>query len=204
MSSVKTRKLDISTILAVVKAQTQSGAIEEPLGSAVLRETKPNTVNSSVIFTDSVRVVRQINDIQFNNLDITISGSPNWFITIPTKGTYTFRVRGTYTATRTGINPYACTSKVFIRNETLNLDNWIVGENSKTCVFDNTGALTTTPFNSQAECNGTQTITEPTTISVRQICTDFASVGNKIGGAACFMGANVPEVYVTLEIQKIA
>ena len=55
MSSVKTRKLDISTILAVVKAQTGSGATGPPVvGSAIIREIQPAGVGSSVSFSSNV------------------------------------------------------------------------------------------------------------------------------------------------------
>ena len=62
MSSVKTRKLDISTILAVVKAQTGSGVIE-PTSTlmAVLLET--NTLGTESAVNITTRTPRQLNTI---------------------------------------------------------------------------------------------------------------------------------------------
>ncbi len=71
MTSVKTRKLDISTILAVVKAQNSSGAIEPVTsGNALLTEQTNFGVASTITFpaTANTRVSRNINTIKYNTL----------------------------------------------------------------------------------------------------------------------------------------
>ena len=204
MSSVKTRKLDISTILAVVKAQTGSGATGPPVvGSAIIREIQPAGVGSSVSFSSNVRTLRQMNDIQFNSLDITLSGTPNWTITIPTEGTYSFYASSMFQIYR---NPgtlftFGASSKLFIRNETLGLDNWIVGNSIINQLHTATDNYVVN--NICVELNGIQTITTPTTISLRQVCNANAGTPVLTGGGAVNILSS-PEVYATLEITRIA
>jgi len=202
MSSVKTRKLDISTILAVDKAQTGSGATGPPVvGSAIIREIQPAGVGSSVSFSSNVRTLRQMNDIQFNSLNITLSGTPNWTITIPTEGTYSFYARSMFLIYRPSSNYLiGANSKLFIRNETLGLDNWIVGDSiiNQYRLVDDSG-----PNNICVELNGIQTITTPTTISLRQVCNANAGIPVLTGGGAVNILSS-PEVYATLQITRIA
>jgi len=172
---------------------------------AILNESKAAGTNSSVTFADNARTSREINTIQFNNLGITLSLiSPDWTIFIPTAGTYFFRATAVYGAVRTGANPFAIKSKIFLKNETLGLDDWIVGQNSQWLCFDNV-TVAGFPFNFQAECSGVQTISGPTVISFRQVCNNQISAGNKNGGRAVNLpsAAGVPEIYATLEITKI-
>lgn len=202
MTSVKTRKLDISTILSVVKAQTGSGATGPPVvGSAIIREIQPAGVGSSVSFSTNVRTLRQMNDIQFNSLNITLSGTPNWTITIPTEGTYSFYARSMFLIYRPASNYLiGANSKLFIRNETLGLDNWIVGDSiiNQYRLVDDSG-----PNNICVELNGIQTITTPTTISLRQVCNANAGIPVLTGGGAVNILSS-PEVYATLQITRIA
>ena len=172
---------------------------------AILNESLAAGTNSLVTFSDNVRTLREINTFQFNNLGITLSLTPGWTIFIPTAGTYFFRATAVYGAVRTGANPFAIKSKIFLKNETLGLDDWIVGQNSQWLCFDNVTAGVF-PFNFQAECSGVQTIGGPTVISFNQVCTNaLAATVNKNGGRAVNLPSPgpAPEIYATLEITKI-
>jgi len=214
MSSVKTRKLDISTILAVVKAQTGPPEIQ----TAVLRETTAFGVPSTITFAteiDNIRVSRNINDIQYNTLGITVE-APNF--TIPGSGTFEISARANFTATwqviTTSGNWGVVRSRLYLRNETDNLDSVLIGDNcfgEQIQIDVNNRAL---PCQGVAPLTGVFTQTKTTTYSLQQICnTQFQNVRimgypqlypAKTGGSPISTSSTDPEYYANVKITKIA
>ena len=140
-------------------------------------ETQNANVASGITsFTSGTRTLRQINFIQFNTLSVTISSTaPSWTIFIPTAGTYIFRSRAciNFFRTTTGNSPIV-QSKLFIRNDTLNLDDWLIGESSKSFLLDS-ASTSANALNFYNECNGIKTISGPNTILLQQVCVPNAA-----------------------------
>lgn len=80
--------------------------------------------------------------------------------------------------------------------------NWIVGE-SYVGGFNPTALSQFSP-SYWLECNGVKTVTANTTITLTQICRglDITTL-NVLGGASTFVDS-IPELYASLEIQRIA
>jgi hypothetical protein len=214
MTSVKTRKLDISTILAVVKAQNSSGAIEPVTsGNALLTEQTNFGVASTITFpaTANVRVSRNINTIKYNTLGIIVS-APNF--TIPGSGTFKIVVSANFVANWNGVdtnnNWGNLASRVYLRNESDNLDEVLIGE---TCVGATQEYQTNNSFGKPlqqgvATLTGFFTQTSTKTYSIQQITNTQFSFGSvqpgKTGGSPSSTAITNPEVYVTVDIQKVA
>lgn len=205
MSSLKINSLNMSSILSIVKSQTASGAGgTSQIGYAVLRETQPAGINSTVSFpntTSNVRTLRQINNIKFDNLGITISGSPNWTITIPTAGTYAFNGRAMFNITKVDDSPYiiAVKSKVFISTDTS--ANFIVGDS----MTWNLSTSSNDTFNVNVDVSEVASITGSTTFTFNQVCNPIFTGSTQVltGGRAVNI-LSAPEVYATLQITKLS
>jgi hypothetical protein len=182
-----------------------TGAVGAVGGAAVLQETAATNANSPVTFTLATKTLRQLNTAQFNSLGITLSGGTGWTFTIPTAGTYFFRARALYAATRNvgGINPVTLTSKLFLNNQSLGLTDWIRGNSDRSAFGEGTFDINNL-FNYSSELSGVQPITGVTVLSLEHQIDNAAGGTNPtvIGGTPTNMGAD--EIYVTLEIQRIA
>ena len=216
MTSDKTRKLDISTILAVVKAQTGSGATgptpNPEIGTAILRETTAFGVPSTVTFpaTANSRVSRNINNIQYNTLGITVL-APNFII--PGSGTFKIVVSANFVANWNSVdvnnNWGNLASRVYLRNETDNFDEVLVGE---TCIGAPQALGNYASF-AKATCQGVATLTgvfsqtATKVYSIQQITNTIFSFGSvqpvKTGGTPASTATTNPEYYVSVEITKI-
>lgn len=186
-------------------AQGIQGIAGSILGCAILHERLSSGVSSNVSFTNGTRVPRQINTIQFNTLGVTLSQSPNWRFTIPTAGTYKIIASGIYSRNRiigTTTTRSAFSSRLMIRNETLAIDDVVIGENSRLHIYS------TDPDDGQAMQQailiGVITISSSTEFTLRQVCSDVASTANKTGGTAMSTPSGAPETYATVEIQRIS
>ncbi len=205
MTSVKTRKLDISTILAVVKAQTTSGATGPPeIGYAVLRETQPAGVSAGYNFSGTTLIRRRLNTVQAEGITITIDASNNF--TIAEAGTYAFKGRACYsTSLPTTGSRDIFNSRVHIVNETLGLDNAITGDTEKTNSFAvSIGPETQNGRNIWGNIDGILTLPANTVLSMKQYsyptlnaanAPNNAGIPNNVGGTE--------EVYAVLTIHKI-
>jgi hypothetical protein len=179
-------------------------------GIAVLRETASFGVASAVTFgnlTGSLpgsRVLRQLLNSQFNNLSITLGGSPGFTFTIPTAGTYLFRARALYAFARSAgsQNPSQTSSKLFINNQTITQTDWLVGESCRSMFHETSNVLGNT-MNYSVELTGVNTITANTVLSLEQQVNNINSTNTANGGQASSVGGQT-EVYATLEIQRIA
>lgn len=183
-------------------AQGAQGLNGSVLGCAILHERLGSGVSSNVTFTNNVRVSRQINTISFNTLGITLSQSPNWRFTIPTAGTYKIIASAVYSRNRASTPSYsAFSSRLMIRNETLAIDDVIIGENSRLHIYatdaDNGQAM------QQAFLIGVISIEQSTEFTLRQVCTDVVGPASKTGGSAMSSPSGVSETYATIEIQRL-
>jgi hypothetical protein len=209
MSSVKTRKLDISTILAVVKAQTGSGATgptpNPEIGYAVLTETKPSGVFSGYYFSGTTLIKRRLNTVEAEGITITIDASNNF--TIAEAGTYAIKGRACYSTALPDVGYRdAWKSRIQISNETLGINNVIVGDSEITNSFSTgTGADTLNARNIWGQVDGILRLPANTVLSMKQysfpyIYPQFSGANN----AGIPQGvAGVPEVYSVLSIHKI-
>ncbi len=203
MTSLKTRKLDISTILAVVKAQTGSGVIE-PTSTlmAVLLET--NTLGTESAVNITTRTPRQLNTIQYNSLGITLSGTPDWTFTIPKAGTYFFRATASFafifggSGQTVGVN-----SRLFLNNKSQNVPEAISGLNTRANV-STTGPILYNNLNTYlCELSGTLVLSTTNTVfSLEQSKINTAASPTVNGGQPSNLGSN--EIYASLEIIKLA
>ena len=208
MTSVKTRKLDISTILAVVKAQTGSGATgptpNPEIGYAVLTETKPSGVFSGYYFSGTTLIKRRLNTVQAEGITITIDASNNF--TIAEAGTYAFRGRACYSTSL----PFSGSrdifnSRVHIANETLGLDNAITGDTEKTNSFAvSVGSETQNGRNIWGNIDGILTLPANTVLSMKQYSYPTLNAANAPNNAGIPNGVGgTEEVYAVLTIHKI-
>ena len=205
MSSVKTRKLDISTILAVVKAQTGSGATGPPeIGYAVLRETQPAGGFSGYYFSGTTLIKRRLNTVQAEGITITIDALNNF--TIAEAGTYAFRGRACYSTSL----PFSGSrdifnSRVHIANETLGLDNAITGDTEKTNSFAvSVGSETQNGRNIWGNIDGILTLPANTVLSMKQYSYPTLNAANAPNNAGIPNGVGgTEEVYAVLTIHKI-
>ena len=201
MSSVKTRKLDISTILAVVKAQTTSGATGPPeIGYAVLRESRPAGNNSAITFNGTTPITRQINDVSSNGLNITLSQTPDWTFTIQEAGTYAIRARACTTPNSQAgyaIQGYY-TSRLYLYNNSnqvlLSGDSMVFGHFNDAAVNNY--------INYWPNLSGILTLPASSVVSLRQHTTSNVA-GVPYGGIAENVNGR-EEVYAVIEIQKLA
>ena len=212
MSSVKTRKLDISTILAVVKAQTGSGATgptpNPEIGYAVLKETQPAGGFSGYYFSGTTLIRRRLNNVVSSN-GITITFIPDVIgnFIIAEAGTYSFRGRACYstslpfTGSRDIFN-----SRVHIANETLGLDNAITGDTEKTnSNAVSIGAETQNGRNIWGNIDGILTLPANTVLSMKQYSYPTLNAANAPNNAGIANGVGgTEEVYAVLTIQKLA
>ena len=203
MSSVKTRKLDISTILAVVKAQTGSGATgptpNPEIGYAVLRESRPAGNNSAITFNGTTPITRQINDVSSNGLNITLSQTPDWTFTIQEAGTYAIRARACATPNNTtSFGQAYYTTRLYLYNNSnqilLSGDSMVFGQFNDAAVNNY--------INYWPNLSGILTLPASSVVSLRQHTTNnIASAA--IGGISENVNGR-EEVYAVIEIQKIA
>jgi hypothetical protein len=222
--SIKKRKLDISTILTAVKAQNISGALDGTNSStasstlmAVLREKTAFGVASTITFpeADNSRVSRNINDIQYNTLGITVV-APNFII--PGSGSFKIVARANFSATwqviTTSGNWGVVRSRLYLRDETNNVNEVLVGDSyfgEQIQIDVNNRAL---PAQGVATLTGVFTQATTTTYSIQQICnTQFQNVRimgypqlppTKTGGTPVLTESTNPEYYVNVEITKLA
>ena len=214
MSSFKINSLNLSTILSILK--TQLGSQESQ--TAVLRETTAFGVPSTITFAteiDNIRVSRNINDIQYNTLGITVE-APNF--TIPGSGTFEISARANFTATwqviTTSGNWGVVRSRLYLRNETDNLNDVLIGDSSfgeQIQIDVNNRAL---PCQGVALLTGIFTQSKTTTYSLQQICnTQFQNVRimgypqlypAKTGGSPISTSSTDPEYYANVKITKIS
>ena len=211
MSSFKISSLNLSTILSIVK--TQLGSQESQ--TAVLRETTAFGVPSTITFpaeTDNIRVSRNINNIQYNTLGITVE-SPNF--TIPGSGTFEIVARANFSATwqvvTTSGSWGVVKSRLYLRNETDNLNDVLIGDScfgEQMQIDVNSRVL---PTQGVAPLTGVFTQSKTTTYSLQQICnTQFQNVRipplypAKSGGTPISTSSTDPEYYVNVKITKIS
>jgi hypothetical protein len=185
-----------------------TGAVGAVGGGAVLQETTAANANSPVTFTLATKTLRRLNTAQFNNLGITLSGGTAWTFTIPTAGTYFFRARALYAATRNvgGINPVTLTSKLFLHYQNFTptpLLDWIRGNSDRSAFGEGTYNINNL-FNYSSELSGIGTTNANAVLSLEHQINNAAGGTNPtvIGGTPTNMGAD--EIYATLEIQRIA
>ncbi len=206
MTSVKTRKLDMSTILAVVKAQNSSGAIEPPepvtTGYAVLTERQNTGVTSTVTFSGATPILRQLNNVVNNSLNITLSGTPSWTFTIPAAGTYSFKGRACFSTTVITYGRPTHFSRISIKNETLGIDNVIAGDTCMECTPYNADPGNINNRNIWCQIDGILTLTANTVLSMRMFSYPSGEAGANFGGRAINVGPE--EVYAVLTIEKLA
>jgi hypothetical protein len=177
------------------------------LGYAIIRQTNSSGSGSGTFFTISptpVRLARPLNSLVAadNNLGVTLASST---VTIPTAGTYVFRARASFCWSQlSGTLQYArVSSKLMIALTSGTPDpNWIVGE-SYAGGFNPTALSQFSPA-FWLECNGVKTVPANTTIQLTQICRglDITTL-NVLGGSSTLVDS-IPELYATVEIQRIA
>jgi hypothetical protein len=175
---------------------------------AVLRESTNFGVASTITFpaTANSRVSRNINDIQYNTLGIT-NVAPNF--TIPGSGTFKIVVRANFSALWSNtMNAYGTVhSRVYLRNETDNIDEVLIGE---TCVGEQQQKTDGTVFACQGLANLTGVFSQTSTklYSIQQIANTLFRTGitnpTKTGGTPSSTSTANPEYYVNVEITKIA
>jgi hypothetical protein len=178
-----------------------------PLGYAIIRHVVSSGSGPGVSFTISptpTRTTRTLNSLVAgdNNLGVTLASN---VVTIPTTGTYIFRARACFAYSQlSGTLQYSRVgSKLMIALTSGTPDpNWIVGE-SYVGGFNPTALSQFSP-SYWLECNGVKTVTANTTITLTQICRglDITTL-NVLGGASTFVDS-IPELYASLEIQRIA
>jgi len=181
----------------------ENQSIGGSLSFAVLRETKSAGVASSVVFSGTTTVLRQLNVVDNNNLSITAPVSPNWTFTIPTAGTYSFVGRACYSpASSVLFANYTTSARLHIRNDTLGLDNAITGDTS--LFFREYSTVAKTPDNIWLNIEGILTLTANTILSMKQHTTaSNAGFNPCIGGTAINVNG-VDECYAVLTIKKLA
>jgi hypothetical protein len=178
-----------------------------PLGYAIIRHTASSGSGSGVSFTISptpTRTTRTLNSLVAadNNLGVTLASNT---VTIPTAGTYIFRARASFCYSQlSGTLVYSrVSSKLMIALTSGTPDpNWIVGESYVGSFLPT--ALSEFSPSYWLECNGVKTVTANTTITLTQICRGLTiTTLNVLGGNSTFVDS-IPELYATVEIQRIA
>jgi hypothetical protein len=178
-----------------------------PLGYAIIRHVVSSGSGPGVSFTISptpTRTTRTLNSLVAgdNNLGVTLASN---VVTIPTAGTYIFRARACFAYSQlSGTIQYSRVgSKLMIALTSGTPDpNWIVGE-SYVGGFNPTALSQFSP-SYWLECNGVKTVPANTTIQLTQICrSDTALSLNVLGGSSTLIDS-IPELYASLEIQRIA
>ena len=152
--------------------------------------------------------MRQLNNIQFNTLGITLSGASAWRFTIPTAGTYIFKARALYDAGRnvSGANPTVLNAKLFINYQNATpspLAEWISGNSDRSSFLEGTSNMNYF-FNYSSELSGIGTVNANAVLSLEhQINTPVGGTAPTVrGGGATNMGSN--EIYAELVIQRVA
>ena len=207
MSSVKTRKLDISTILAVVKAQTGSGATgptpNPEIAYAVLRETQPAGVNAAYNFSGTTLIRRRLNNVvNSNGITITFMPDVSGNFIIAEAGTYSFRGRACYSTNEPRYGQGVFPARLYISNETLGLENAITGETSLERLLYTVAEGNINSKNYWLDIDGILTIAANTVLSMKMFSYSTSGTSNN-GGRAINVGG-VEELYSTLTIQKLA
>jgi len=174
-----------------------------PFGSAVLRELTLSTSNSPITFTLGSKSTRELTNIQFNSLGITLSGTPNNTFTIPTAGTYMFRARASYSFSR-GVSPAVAGSQLFLHYQNATpspLTDFIIGEASKSFFVDAT-ANSNNKMNYVAFLVGVGVVGNNAVMSLEQQVNNLSGVSSANGGQFVNV-AGQNSIYATIEIQRI-
>ena len=171
-------------------------------GYAVLRETKSVGVDSSVVFSGSTKVVRQLNLIDHNSLAITLNLTPNWNFIIPDAGTYSFTGRACYSVAGTNNYDYSSWGRLHIRNDTLGLNDAITGDTG--LEFSVYSSQVKVRHNMWLNLNGILTVTANTVLSMTQSSeAQYPALNPCMGGRNINING-VNEQYAVLIIQKLA
>lgn len=193
--------------MTFVKAQNQFTSISS--GYAIVRQinssgsgslTNFNINPSNGLYPVTTRILNSL-VAEDNGLGVTLSAGT---VTIPTAGTYIIRARATFCFSQlSGTLQYSRVSSKLVIAKTSGTPepNWIVGESG--CGGFEPTALGQFSPSFWTECNGVKTITGPTTITLTQVCRSLDILTlNVIGGNSTLINS-IPEVYATLEIQRI-
>jgi hypothetical protein len=205
-----TAKLSTGTSGQLLQSQGASAPIWiTPFGSAVIRELTLSTSNSPITFTIGAKSTRQLTNLQFNSLGITLSGTPNNTFTIPTAGTYIFRARALYAFTRLTTvagQPSVVGSQLFLHYQNAlpsPLPAFIIGESSKSSFGE-----TSIPFNNSmnyvADMVGIGTVGNNAVMSLEQQVNNLQGSTNSANGGQFVNVAGQNSIYATIEIQRIA